>query len=316
MVKRHREAQPYPESADRLLSRVAAARYGVFTREEALREGATRNVIQRRLRDGRWERIQHGVYRLAGVPQSWRQSLAAACLAAGEGAVSSHRAAGQLWDSAEVPRGFIEISIPRTRGVRPAGATVHRVSDLSPHDVVVKDAIPVTTPARTLIDLAGVLSRDEMEEALDDALRRGLVSLGWLRWRIESLRRPGRPGIAEITALCEARSGHAALESVLETRLLRLIVRARLPHPVPQYVVRDRGRFVARVDFAYPEQQLAIEADGYKWHSHRRRWERDVTRGNALLRLGWRVVRVTARDVKEHPGQVAETIAAALVARR
>ena len=84
--------------------------------------------------------------------------------------------------------------------------------------------------------------------------------------------------------------------------------RARLPTPVPQYTVRDRGRVVAVVDFAYPDQRIAIEADGYRWHSGRSSWQRDLLRRNELTRLGWRVIHVTAHDLEHDSERIVEAV--------
>src|SRR5207249_2080176 len=142
---------------------------------------------------------------------------------------------------------------------------------------------------RTIIDLAAVISGETLEEALDVALQRRLTSLSRVRWRLADLGRHGRPGIAMLRRLIAARSGVEAVpESVIETRFSRLLRRAGLPAPVRQYHVRDRGRLVARVDFAYPDARLAIEVEGFRWHSGRARWERDLGRRNELTELGWR----------------------------
>ncbi|MGH2726414.1 MAG: endonuclease domain-containing protein [Actinomycetota bacterium] len=151
------------------------------------------------------------------------------------------------------------------------------------------------------------MNAEVLEEALDDALRRGLTTMARLRWRFAALRRQGRPGIGAVDRLLRERIG--ITQSVLETRVLRLIKRARLPDPVCQHEVRNRrGRLVAVVDFAYPDRRLAIEADGYRWHSGRARWEHDRSRSNALMHLGWRVIHVTARDLEQRPRETARSI--------
>jgi very-short-patch-repair endonuclease len=247
---------------------------------------------------------------MSGVPRSWRQDVLAACLAAGEGAAASHHAAGCLWCLPGFEPIAIEISVPRGRRPRPNGVRVHQV-DLPSADVTLVEAIPVTTPARTLLDLASVAPADTVEEALDDALRRRLVTVARLRWRLDEL--GPRRGVAIIRRFLNARSVPAdGVQSVLETRLLRLIRRAGLPRPVAQHRVRDRGRLIAIVDFAYPEKRLAIEVDGYRWHSGRARWQRDLARRNALTRLGWRVIHFTAHDLDSNPEGTIAAIAEAL----
>lgn len=304
------------ESVDREIARLATARHGVFSRAEALRAGATKRIILRRLATGRWQEVQTGVYRLTGAPTSWRQELLAACLAAGADAVASHRAAGGLWRFAGVEPGAIEISVPRGRRVRRPKILVHEVVDLPPIDVTFVDAIPATTPARTLIDLAAVAGRDAVEEALDDALRRGLTRIPRLRWRAAQIGRRGRPGVTVIRALLDARIDAVGIpDSVLETRLFRLLKQARLPLPECQHEVRESGRLIAVLDFAYPSVRIAIEVDGFRWHAGRSRWERDLARRNELTSRGWRVIHVTSTDIERRPDELVRTIAAALSVR-
>lgn len=301
------------ESVDQRLCRLAAARHGVFSRWEAIRAGATKSMIWRRVNAGRWERLHQGVYRLAGVPRSWPQMLMAACLGGGAGAVASHRSAAALWELAGVEPGEIEISVPRGRRISPRGVVVHEVLALPAADIALVDAIPATTPPRTVLDLAAVAPRDMVEEALDDALRRKLVSFRWLRWRLAQLRRSGRPGVTVLESLLRAREDGSVPESVLETRLLRILDRAGLAAPLCQYEVRDRrGKLVGRVDFAYVDVHLAIEVDGYQWHSGRQRWERDLERRNALTNRGWRIIHVTWSDLERRPDEVVRTITRAL----
>jgi very-short-patch-repair endonuclease len=301
------------EPVDRRIARCAAAQHGVLSRSQAIGLGVTRSMVEWRLATGRWEALHPAVYRLAGTPETWRQRLLAACLAAGASSAASHRSAAVLRSLPEVPAGMIEISVPNRRRVRLGGALVHHVSTLSPVDVIAVDAIPTTTVTRTLIDLAGVVPLEALEEALDDALRRRLTSLARLRWRLAELGRRGRPGAKALGTLIDARAAREGVpESVLETRFLRLLRRAGLRPPTPQYEVRVGARVLARVDFAYPDIRLAIEIDGYQWHSGRAPWERDLTRRNTLTTLGWRLIHVTWSDVHRRPETIVGVIAGAL----
>ncbi len=108
--------------------------------------------------------------------------------------------------------------------------------------------------------------------------------------------------------------GAATTESELETRFLQLVREAGLPPPVPQYVVREAGRFMARIDLAYPERRLAIELDGYGPHRSVGAFRRDRNRQNGLALLGWTVLRFTWEDVVEHKEAVVATLTRALAA--
>lgn len=299
---------------DAAVARLASAQHGAFSREQLAGLGATRGLIDHRVATGRWERLASGVFAIAGVPPSWRRSLMAACLAWGDGSAMSHRAAAALWRLAGFERELVELTVPRHRN-RVGPGIVHRYV-LPPADRAILDAIPVTTPARTLLDLASVAASEMVEEALDDALRRHLTSLSRLRWRLGELGRRGRPGTAAMRTLLDARAPSDVVpESVFERRLLRVLRRARIPEPVVQHRIRDGARTVAIVDFAFPDARLAIEADGYRWHAGRRRWEHDLNRRNALTLLGWRVVHVTWTDLTQRPGPLVASLEQALAAR-
>lgn len=290
-------SDPTQGSIEWRLAPLVAAQYGVFSRDQAASKGATKSMMQRRLATGRWDQLYAGVFRIAGTPPSWRQSLLAACLAWGDGAVASHRAAAALWRLAGFEPGPLEVTVPRDRRRSHAGIVAHWLPALSPPDVTSVDSIPVTAAARTLIDVASVAPLNMVEEALDDALRRRLVSLPLLRWRLSELGRGGRPGIGAIRSLLAARGRSGVPESVFETRLLRVLREAGITPPALQHHVREGRRLVAVLDFAFPEARVAIEADGYRWHSGRARWERDLARRNVLTSLGWRVVHVTWTDL-------------------
>lgn len=281
-----------------VLAPLIARQHGVFSRAQAARAGATRRVIGRRLATGRWQQLQPGVYRVTGTPPSWRQGLMASCLAWGSGTVISHRAAAALWQLPGFEPSTVEVTVPRGRGrVAARDAIVHWIPVASA-DRTTLDGIPVTTVARTLIDLASVTSPDLVEDALDDALRRRLASVRRIRSRLAAIARRGRPGVGVIRALLAERDAAGPVaESVLETRLFRALARAGLPAPARQFRVRDGGRTIAVVDVAFPEARLAVEADGYRWHAGKRRWERDLARRNELASLGWRVVHVTWTDL-------------------
>lgn len=299
------------EPVDRAIARLAARQHGVFSRAQAVSVGATKAAIQTRIRTGRWERVHPGVLRLAGTPATWRQSLIAAALTFAPRAAVSHRAAAALWGIADAPTSPPEVSV-EGEARRPPGIIVHRVGSLPAVDRTVVDAIPVTTVSRTLIDLASVEPLEVVEEALDEALRRDLVTIKRIMWRIEQLAKRGRPGIEAMRALVEARDPRTpGPDSRFERRFLRVLTSAGLPPPAMQHRVR-LGRSFAAIDFAYPDLLVAIETDGYRAHSGRARWEHDRARANALTAAGWVIVRVTWRDLTDRPRQTMERIAQVL----
>jgi very-short-patch-repair endonuclease len=235
----------------------------------------------------------------------------AACLWGGPTAVASHRAAGNLWSLAGVESGFIEIVVDRC--LRSESVIVHRLP-APPEWVLHRDSIPVTDPTITIFHLAAVLSPFRLEVALDCALRLKLTHVGLLNSYLDHLGRRGRNGITVIrTLLAERDPDEAPTASTLEDLLGRLIKRHGLPRPIPQFNVFDEeGRFVARPDFAYPRAKVAVEAQSYAFHHDRQQWEKDQRRLNSLVALGWRVIYVTARQMRQQPEVVAAQIKSTL----
>lgn len=278
-------------------AQIAVTQHGVISRAQALGAGLSRSSLQRLATSGLWERVYAQVYRLwrpKTQAELWHQRLAAAALWLGDGSAVSHRAAGAVWGLDGIHRAPIELSTTGRR--RPEGfpILVHHVRLLS-KDEITSIGLPVTSITRTLLDLAGVIHPDDLALALESALRARLVTLENM---IEQTDRssPTVAGRRVLRSLLGRRS-EVVPESVLEAIVGRALQRGGLPRPVAQFEVRDRGgSVVARVDFAYPDASIAIEADGYRFHSSPRDWSRDRVRQNALIRAGWTVYRVTWED--------------------
>jgi very-short-patch-repair endonuclease len=237
----------------------------------------------------------------------------AACLWGGPDAAASHRSAGRLWGLDCMENAVVEISVPRK--LTTTSLIVHRLPRPLTR-IMQRDGIPVTDVATTLVDLAAVLSPFDMEAALDSAIRMQMTHVSRLWDRLHDVARPGRNGTRLMRSLLEARDpAFAPAESRLELMLKRLIERSGLPVPTSQHVVECEGRFVARVDFAYPREQVALEAQGYAHHHARRRWERDQERISELTALGWKVIHVTFVQMKHHPHRVIERIRSTLGCR-
>ena len=287
-----------------LCDQVASGQDGVLTHAQALACGMSAGAIQRRVTNGVWQPMWRGIYRVTAAPSTWRQRVHATSLWIGQTGALSHDTAAALLDLEGFTPGPLVVSSETNRRP-PAGITLHRVKLLGPADKFVLNGLTVTTGPRTLLDIAGIHDRTAVERALDDALRRGLVSVAKMNWYLEGVAGKGQSGSATLRSLMQHRSpGYVAPESPLERRLWRLLRASDLPRPIRQYTIRNRSRTVARVDLAYPAEKIALEADGYRWHSGRQSWMRDLRRRNALTELGWRVVHVTHADLVERPGEV------------
>jgi very-short-patch-repair endonuclease len=299
-------------------SRLFARQHGLITRRQALDAGLSSRSIDHRVAAGFWERAHRGVYRLSGAPSTWQQRVLAACLAAGPPVVASHWTAGALWSL--LPQGtvgpegrLIELTIPERRRIDISGVILHRAVRLERADVRRCDGIPTTGLARTVVDLAAVLPPPEMNSVLDHVLGERRVTVSQIDRCLKGLGRPGRRGTGALSDLLLSRStGRRSPESTFEWRLLRALSVNHLPAPIPQYVIRLPNRRTARVDFAYPEALLAIEADSYRYHSGLASWSKDRARNNHLIALGWRVLAVTADELRKDPTSVADQVARCL----
>jgi very-short-patch-repair endonuclease len=287
---------------DVALTRLAARQYSLAHRQQLLALGMTPRQIQARVQAGWLVPLYREVYRLAGGRSSVEQTLLAACMATD--GVASHRSAAGLWGLRGVDPEAPEITVVGARQRRLAGVLVHRTDHI---DVSRRAGIPVTTPARTLLDLGAVVEPTLVESALEDALLRRLVSFPLLVETLDRLGGPGRSGAGVLRSLVEERDpATAPTQSVLEDRLLRELRRAGLPEPVRQTRV---GRVV--LDFAYPEHKLGIEADSRVWHGGRLDVQRNSDKANVLVAHGWRVLHFTWADVRGH--RVAGAVARELV---
>lgn len=254
--------------------------------------------------------------RIGGAPCSWEQDVLAALIWAGAGAAISHRSAAALWGFDGCAPDVVELTSHRVLRSRMAdGIVTHRYAALDADEITSLGPIRLTTPARTLLDLAAVVRPPRLEIALDSGLRRGLVTVEELHATLRRHARCGRRGIRPFrSALLERTPGYVPPNSGLERKLARLIAESRLPSPVREHPVMENGREVYRIDFAYPDHMLAIEADGWAYHSDRVAWSADQVRANVLTVRGWRVLRFTLYDVTQRPAWVIDSIAQALAA--
>jgi very-short-patch-repair endonuclease len=288
----------------------AGRQHGAITRRQAMNLGMSSSAIVRRVSGGEWVQLFPGVYRLAAANCTWEQTVMAGCLAAGRGAVASHRSAGTLLGMPGLPR-WVEITIPRPRVVSVGGILAHQARVLPPRDVGELNGIPATTPARTIADLARIYPATKVGPMLDYALARRLVT----RAQLEA-RATGRKHDDVLRALLAERPATARpMGSEFEACLFRGLREAGLPLPVAQYrVLMDDGNEVF-LDFAYPDLMLAIEADSYLWHASLADWQRDRARNNELVVLGWSILPLTYDLVVHIPAEAARQVGRALETR-
>ncbi len=292
-------------SGDRAAVWVAGRQLGLITTAQLEAAGVGRGRIATRMKHGTLRRVHRTVY-LLGHPVPLPGALElAGVLACGAGSLVSHRSAAALWGLATPPADDVQVMVVgRDRRPRP-GLAVHRVQALDARDRRLKNGIPVTSPARTLLDYALSAMPDELERAIAEAYALKLVTEGEVRGTLE--RAPNRPGAGRLRAELAREGGPRWTRSEAERRMLGLIRAARLPSPQTQ--VRIAGW---PADFLWPQQQLILEVDGYPFHSHRSAFERDRRRDAAHVAAGYRVIRVTYRQLCDEPLAVAVIVARAL----
>jgi very-short-patch-repair endonuclease len=291
-----------------MVDRYLASQLGLVTLEQTLEAGMSERTRKRRCASGEWVRVHRRVYRSTAFPQSHEQRLLAAALCAGPGAAVSHYAAASTWGVDGFTASMPQVSIADDRKVVIAGAQLHRIPDLTPEHVTMIGPIPITTRARTLVDLGAVARPFLVSRALEQWLRERHVTIAQVRATLDEVARRGR-------------AGAGVLRDVLDTRALRLdasdshpevvlaeALRARgAPPPVYHYLVQV-GHETFEVDFAYPEAMLLIEVDGFSAHTTPEAFEEDPRRQNLLVDKGYMVRRYTAKRVIHRADAVAAEI--------
>jgi very-short-patch-repair endonuclease len=290
-IQRNRCSKSEWRPWDEVIAQLAHRQHGVVGRRQLMDAGAAAHVIQHRIRTGRLHAIHQGVYAVGHRILTNRGRWMAATLAAGPSAVLSHRAAGALLGI----RSFEGLEVTATAYKARPGITVH-TSSLSDDEVTAVDGIPVTGVSRTLLDLAAVLRPHQLAQAINEVEVQGLTDV----LSVDDLlvRYPRRPGGPVIRAILE--TGPAMTQSELEALFLAFIRRHRLPEPVVNVLVRG-----FQCDFVWRDHRVMVELDGHSFHRSRAAFERDRGRDRALHADGWRVIRVTWRQLHEDPEALA-----------
>jgi very-short-patch-repair endonuclease len=299
-----------PPSTDAAVSRIASRQLGIVTRRQLDDAGVSEARLRYRLAVGTLVRAGRAVYRVTSVPRTWEQRALAACLAAGPGAVLSRRSAATVWHlDLGVPE-VVDVATADRHGRSPAtdGVRVHRVRALAVADVARVGVLPVTTVARTLVDLVADLEPAVLRRVVDDALVRDLVTPARMREAMTRLGGRGRPGFCALRAALEVWNTGSELESVAEAAAVRLLAASGLPAPVRQHRIVDADGREMRLDFAWPDQRVTFEVDGFRWHAGPRARDRDSSRTNTLIATGWTVVRATPAELDDRAATVVDAL--------
>jgi very-short-patch-repair endonuclease len=293
------------QSRDRL-ARLAARQHGVVTVRQLYSLGFSDDQVRTLVRAGWLHRLHRGVYAVGHPRLTEHGRWMAAVLAGGPNAVLSHQAAAELWrlrQRRQAGSASVDITVPRRAGIRPrAGLLVHRVPTLKAEETTTRDRIPVTIPARTILDLATVLPRRELERAIDEADRLNLCNEGELDEVVQA--HSGRAGAGSLRSILrEHRVGTTATRNDFEEAFLTLCRSHHLPQPEVNVPLLD---FV--VDFLWRDETVVVEVDGRATHGTRRAFQADRDRDGRLAVAGYRVLRFTWWDVTRRPAVVADRV--------
>jgi hypothetical protein len=301
-----------------VIAAVAERQWGVVSRTQLTDAGYSPNLVYGSVRAGHLRLVQPGVYVVAGSPASWHQAVMAAVLSGGAGCVASHLTAAHIWGLVDRRPEAIEVSVGRSWPLK-RSYIVHQSSDLEPADVGRRHRIPVTLPVRTFLDLGCVAGRTRTEDVLDESLRRRLFTMQEAADLLVRVGRRGRNGAGVAREIMTTRLGLDTVgDSWLESRFLRIVRSAGLPDPQPQFEVAHCGRFVCRVDFAWPDADplVTVELDSERHHLDRATFRSDRRKDRALRRVGITALRYTAWDLRFDAEGIARELAVFLAVPR
>jgi very-short-patch-repair endonuclease len=294
------------------IQRLASEHQGPFTIGMAAAVGIPRSAIEHEQRVGRIVSMHPGVYRSAGAPVDRMMEVRAALLAAGPGAVVSHRTAAWLHGVAHDEPSVIDITVSHGRRPRLRGVRIHRSLRLPDSHRRILDGLPVTSIDRTLGDLGAVVRPSLVRGAMESAVVERLTTVPRLFEFVDDHGRRGRNGIGALRQVLEDWVlSERPPDSVLEITFARLVRREHLPEPEYQLWVEE-GSSRYRIDAAWPDVKLAVEVDGWETRKTSTALQRDHDRQNVIVLQGWKVLRFTWNDVVRNPGKVARQIAQAL----
>ena len=231
----------------------------------------------------------------------------AAVLACGPAAALGYRSAAALWNLRRTDGDATDVVVATPGGRRRDGIAIHRHPGITAAELTTHRGIPVTTPARTILDLAAFASDRRLKYALDQAELQELTDYPAL----DALARahPGHRGSTRLRRLLQTyEAGTARTRSGLEIAFLELCQRHGLPRPLVNHALLPAHT----VDFLFADQRVAVETDSWRWHRGRAAFERDRDRDAALAAIGYRTLRFTDRQIEHAPDTVARALASAL----
>ena len=277
---------------DLVIAAMADAQFGVVSRSQLIDAGLSAGDVDRRVKAKRLRRVYYGVYAVGHRRLTVEGRWMAAVLAGGPGAVLSHKSAATAWDLGRWVGGAIDVTVPTRAGrEKRAGLRIHRCR-LSQGEVAEVSGVPVTSVARTIIDLSRTMNGRPLEHMIDLADQRGLVDFAALK----------AANSASLQAVLRTYDP-APTDSELEEAFLALCDAHHIPRPETRVYIEGY-----RVDCVWRSERLIVEVDGYAYHRSPTAFEADRERDVVLTMQGWRVVRFTWRQITERAAWVAAAV--------
>lgn len=296
---------PVSGRRDERIGQIASVQRGRVSSRQLVAAGLSESAIHRCVKSGRLLPLHRGVFAFGHLaPIEWGEETAA-LLAVSDRAVLSHRSAGALWGMCSAGTGVVHVLVTGDQRSHRSGICPHQTRLLGRQDVRIHLGLPVTSPARTLLDLAEVLSARELELAYDRALVGRIMANDDVAELLS--RASSRAGITRLRALLDSNRGTTMTRSEAEERFLALVRAGRLPEP--RVNARVQGY---EVDFWWPDQRLVVEIDGYRFHSTRRAFEHDHGKDMVLRGAGLAVLRFTVGQMGREALAVVATVAGEL----
>jgi len=290
---------------DRRVATVASRQDGVASVGQLDEVGVTPGAAARRTEAGRLHRVHRGVYAVGHTAIGRHGELRSAVLACGESAVVSHLTAASLWGLVDRDPVLIDVTVACETGRKIDGIRCRRCRYPDEREITVHQGVVCTTPARTLIDIAGLLGTASLRAAVERAAYLGLLDLDALLVSLELAK--GRRGIKSLRRIIvpwlARRDPAPELRSVFEARILPALLEMGLPQPACNAPLLVEGeRFT--VDFLWAEQRLVVETDGSASHENPVAFQRDRRRDQILVAAGFRVQRITWDQFRHERSEV------------
>ena len=271
----------------------------MISARQLIEKGCSERTIRRMASEGALQTVLPGVFRSPSWPMGREQLMVAGCLR-NSAAALAFTTAGQIHGLRKMFDDRVHLLVPHGSSPDLPGLVVHRCRKIDPEDIVpLGNGMRVTSVARTLFDVGGVIGHRRVVSALENALDRKLVNMDAMSEVTLRLFHRRRPGSREIRSALLARSDWtSALQSDLEVRVLAAIRRAGLPMPVVQYELSFEDGHIVRFDFAWPHIRVALEVDHSFWHVGSEESRKDKQRDRKVATLSWQTLRITEDDVR------------------